>query len=295
MNYYKKGNVILYFIPKPSQVTLKLIALKASTRSSNSLLRNSRGNILSNILAIIRMPLHQGGNIELGLLNHLHLTDVAILNGEDGGGLTLDFLTGSSGDESLDQSLEVSLSGECGHGVDHLGTNLLGLSRLGITRLLKLIILLLGESNAEHADDVSVGGTAVDIGLNDGLLLLDQGAELVAGHVHAVEVEKAVESLNIFDAELDLAVAHGFVVVQISEGEFNDTSFEVFGCDFGTLGFGDDGFTAVLLGEDGGSNELVPFFLEEGVDGLLLSSLLGLCETLVLALLMRGEMGLVIV
>jgi hypothetical protein len=110
-----------------------------------------------------------------------------------------------------------------------------------------------------------------------------------------VEVEKAVESLNIFDAELDLAVAHGFVVVQISEGEFNNTSFEVFGCDFGTLGFGDDGFTAVLLGEDGGSNELVPFFLEEGVDGLLLSSLLGLCETLVLALLMRGEMGLVIV
>lgn len=58
--------------------------LKTSARSSNSLLWDSRGNILSNILTFIIVPFHKSGNIELGLLDNLHLADVAILDGEDG-------------------------------------------------------------------------------------------------------------------------------------------------------------------------------------------------------------------
>jgi hypothetical protein len=148
-----------------------------------------------------------------------------------------------------------------------------------------LIILLLGEGNAEHADNVSVGGTAVNVGLDDGLLLLDEGAKLVTGHVHTVEVEETVVSLNILDTKLDLAVRHGFVVVQVGKGELNDTALKVIRGDLGTLGLGDDGLAAVLLGEDGRGDELVPFLLEEGVDGLLLGALLGLRETLILSLL----------
>ena len=49
---------------------------------------------------------------------------------------------------------------------------------------------------------------------------------------------------------------------------------------------GDDGLSALLLGEDGGGDELVPLLLEEGIDGLLLTALLGLCESLVLSLLL---------
>ena len=56
--------------------------LKTATRSSNSLLRDSRGNVLANILTFIVVPLHKSSNIKLGLLDNLHLADVAILQRE---------------------------------------------------------------------------------------------------------------------------------------------------------------------------------------------------------------------
>jgi hypothetical protein len=99
-----------------------------------------------------------------------------------------------------------------------------------------------------------------------------------------VEVKETVESLHILNAKLDLTVRHGFVVVQVSQGKLNNTALKVVRCDLGTLGLGDDGFAAVLLSKDGRGNELVPFFLQEGVDSLLLGSLLGLSETLILSL-----------
>jgi len=99
-----------------------------------------------------------------------------------------------------------------------------------------------------------------------------------------VEVEEAVVPLDVLDTELDLTVGHGLVVVEVSEGEFDDTSLESISGNLGTLGLGDDGLANLLGGEDGGSDELVPFLLEEGVHGLLLSALLGLGESLVLSL-----------
>jgi len=232
------------------------------------------------------VPLHQGSNVELGLLDHLHLTDVAILDGEDAGCLTLNLFSSGTSNKSLNQSLKISLAGEGGHGVNHLSTNGLTLRRLGITSLLELIILLLGESNAKHTHNVSVRGTGINVGLNNTLLFLDKRAKLVAGHVHTVEVEKAVESLNILDTKLNLTVRHGFILVKVSKGELDDTSLEAVRGDFLSLGLGNDGLSTLLLGEDGGGDELVPFFLKEGVDCLLLSALLGLGKSLILSLLL---------
>jgi len=230
------------------------------------------------------MPLHQSSDIELRLLDHLHLADVAILDGENTGSLTLDLLASGSSNKGLDKGLEVTLSGQSGHGVDHLGTDGAHLGTLGVTGLLELIILLLREGNAEHTDNVSISGTGINIGLKDGLLLLDQGAKLVTGHVHAVEVEETVVPLNVLDTKLDLTVAHGLIVVKVGKGELDDTSLKSISGDLGTLGLGNNGLSALLLGEDGGSDELVPFFLEERVNCLLLSALLGLGEPLVLSL-----------
>ena len=61
------------------------------------------------------MPLHKGGNIELGLLEDLDLADVAVLDGEDAGGLALDLLADGGGDELLDEALEVAFGAEVGH------------------------------------------------------------------------------------------------------------------------------------------------------------------------------------
>jgi len=258
--------------------------LQTATRSSHEFLFNSGGNVGTNILSIIRMPFHQGSDIELGLLDHFNLADVAVLDGENAGGLTLDLFSSGTGNKCLDQRLKITLGSKGRHGLNHFGANGTDLGGFGITSLLELIILLLGESDAEHAHDVPISSSHIHVSLDDALLLLDEGAKLVAGHVHAMEVEEAVEPLDILDAELDLAVRHGLVVVEVSEGKLDDTSLEPIGSNFGSLGFGDDGLSALLGGEDGGGNELVPFFLEEGVNGLLLAALLRLGEPLVLSL-----------
>lgn len=81
-----------------------------------------------------------------------------------------------------------------------------------------------------------------------------------------MEVGETVVSLYIFDAELDLAVGEVLVILEVGEGYFDDASFEFLGGDFGTGGFGDDGFSKVLVGEHCGCLEFVPFLSEEGVD-----------------------------
>jgi hypothetical protein len=228
------------------------------------------------------VPLHQSCDIKLGLLNHLHLANKTILDGENSGSLTLDLLPRCSSNERLDKGLQISLPGQGGHCIDHLTTDGTDLRRLSITSLLELIILLLREGYTEHADNVSVRSTGINIRLNNTLLLLDERAELVTRHVHTVKVEEAVEPLHILYTKLDLAVGHGLVVVEVGKGEFDDASLKSIRGNFLSLGFGDDGLAAILDGEDGGGDELVPFFFEEGVDCLLLAALFGLGESRVL-------------
>lgn len=81
-----------------------------------------------------------------------------------------------------------------------------------------------------------------------------------------MEVGEAVISLDILDTELDLAVGKVLVILEVGEGYFDDAAFEFLGSDFGTGGFGDDGFSKILIGEHCRCLEFVPFFSEEGVD-----------------------------
>ena len=135
------------------------------------------------------------------------------------------------------------------------------MSTLCITGLFELVVLWFGEGDAEHADNVSIGGTAVNGCLDNGLTLLDERTKLVTGHVHSMEVEETVESLNILDTKLNLTVGCCFVVIEIGKGKFNHTSLKSLRGNLGTLGLGDDGLSTFLHLEDGRSNELVPFFL----------------------------------
>jgi len=231
------------------------------------------------------VPLHERRDIELRLLDDLNLANVTVLDGEDEGRLPFDLFPGGAGDKGLDQRLKVSLPRESRHGVDHLCAYAAHLGGLGIARFLDLIFLLLSKGNAEHSHDVPVGGAGVYVRLNDALLLLDETAELIAGHVHAVEVEKAVVPLDILDAKLDLAVRHGLVIIKVAQRQFDDSPAKSLARDLGTLGLSDDGLAAFLLGEDGGGDQLVPLLLREGINGLLLTALLRLGESLILTLL----------
>ena len=230
------------------------------------------------------MPFHKFSDIKLGLLQHLHLADVAIFDGEDGRGLLDDLVTDVIRNEFLYESPQVTLCSKFLHGCDHLGTDSPNLCGLGVASILDLIRLLFGESDAEHSHDVPISCSAVHIGFNDGLLLSDQTAKLITGHVHAVEIEQTVETLDILHTKLDLSESRGFVLVEVSEADFDDTSLKSLRSDLSSLRLGDEGATAVLHRKDGGSNELVPFFLEKGVSGLFSASLLALCQSLVLSL-----------
>lgn len=229
------------------------------------------------------MPLHERSDVELGLLDHLDLADVAVFDGEDAGRLPHDLVARRARDKSFHEGLEVTLACEGRHSGNHLGADAALLGGLGVASLLELVVLLLREGNAEHADDVSVSRPGVDVGLDDGLLLLDEGAELIAGHIHAVEVEEAVESLHILNTKLDLAVGAGLVLVEVAEGKLDNSALETLRGDLLSLSSGDDGLSALLLAEDGRRDELVPILLEEGVDSLLLGALLGLSQALVLS------------
>ena len=76
----------------------------------------------------------------------------------------------------------------------------------------------LGEANAEHAEEVAIDGLGLDEGLNSGVPLLDDGAELVTSDVHAVEVGVAVEALDLFDLDLHLSPSL-FVAVSVQVGQ----------------------------------------------------------------------------
>ena len=72
--------------------------------------------------------------------------------------------------------------------------------------------------------------------------------------------------------------------VEVIKGELDDASTESIGGILLSLSFGDDSHPAFLFGEVGRGDELVPFFLKEGVDCLFLSTLLGLGQSLILSL-----------
>ena len=75
----------------------------------------------------------------------------------------------------------------------------------GVTGSLNLSMCFLSESNAEHSQDVSIGGLSLDKGLDKGVPFFDHGAGLISGDVHTVEVSVAVKSLNLSNLELELS------------------------------------------------------------------------------------------
>ena len=77
-------------------------------------------------------------------------------------------------------------------------TTLLYLLRLGITVFLGGVLLLLGETNAENPQKVSISGLDIDVSLNEGLPFLDHGTKFISGQVHTIKLCQAVLSLHIF-------------------------------------------------------------------------------------------------
>ena len=91
----------------------------------------------------------------------------------------------------------------------------------------------LGETNGKHSEEVSVSGLGLHEGLNGGVPFLNNGAQLVSGDVHTVEVSVAVEALHFLD--LHLHFSPGLFValsVQIGQGYLEHTTSQTVSGDF---------------------------------------------------------------
>ena len=90
------------------------------------------------------------------------------------------------------------------------GKELLG--REGVVGLALLVGGLAGEGDDEDAEDISVLGLDVLNGLDEGLSLLDEGAELIASDVDSVEAGNGLPALGLVDDQLDLPPVEAVLV-----------------------------------------------------------------------------------
>lgn len=149
-----------------------------------------------------------------------------ILQGVDALGGLLDLTSNNLGDELVGELRQGAGGSLALDDLGHLLADGTDLRRAGVGGLLDLVGASLGEGNGEQADEVVVSGLHGDVGLDQGLPLADKGTELVGGEVETVEVGQAVLALDLVDAELDLAEGVVLIVLEVGEGDLEDTALE---------------------------------------------------------------------
>lgn len=138
----------------------------------------------------------------------------------------LDLTPDNLGNQLGGELLEVAARGLALDDLGHLPPDGADLRCGGIGGLLDLVGAALSESDGENAEEVVVGSLDGDVGLDQGLPLADEGAELVGGEVKAVEVGQAVLALDLVDAELDLPERVILILLQVRQGNLEDTALQ---------------------------------------------------------------------
>ena len=211
------------------------------------------------------MDFQQLLQVELWCLQNLALSNSYILKREDTSTRLLDLLSDDFRNKLVDQLLQVTGGSVLLHDLDHLGSDLSDLSRLSVAASLNLVHSLLSEGNAEKSKVVVISGLDINVGLNKSLPLADQGAKLICGEVHSVELSQAVLALNVVALQLDLPVGLVLVLVQVRETDLVDSSLEPVGRNLGTLSTRDESLPEGSRGEHGWSLQAVPVLLREGI------------------------------
>lgn len=215
-------------------------------------------------LRLLLIELHELGQIELGLLEQLDLSHEDVLEREDLLAFLSNGLADLVADELLGKLLEGGLLSLANHNLHHLLADELALRALGVAGGANLSAGSLGETDAEHTEEVAVSGLGLHEGLDGCVPLLDNGAELIAGDVHTVEVGIAVEALNFFD--LDLHLSPGLFVavsVQISQRYLKHTTLEGVSSNLLTSSSVAGSKSGGSHVENGGNVNIVPFLLGE--------------------------------
>jgi hypothetical protein len=135
-----------------------------------------------------------------------------------------------------------------------------------IGSLLNLSLALLSERDSKHTEDVSISCLDINVSLNKCLPFTDHRAELISGEIHSIEVSEAVAALDVFDAELDVAVSISLIVLEVSEGAGEDAPLEAIRGNFSSLSAGNEGLANVTGVEYTRSFDVIPVLLGEGIN-----------------------------
>jgi hypothetical protein len=244
--------------------------MKATLLCSGGLLDGVLNLGLDGSNLVVLVEVHELGKIELGLLEKLALADHAVvLKGEDLGALLLDLLANIVLDQDLDEILQGGSLDSLLHDLHHLLADEHLVGSLGVASGLDLLLSLLGEGDAEHSEDVAIGGLRLNEGLDEGVPLLDHGASVISRDIHAVEVGVAVEILNLLDLESELSPGDGVSgVVAVTERELEDSTSELVSRVDETGGLVDGRESDASLLEARGEH-VIPLLSREGMNGLL--------------------------
>lgn len=112
------------------------------------------------------------------------------------------------------------------HNIRHLLPDCTDLRRLRIGGLLDLVRSPLRKGDAEESEEVVVGGLDNHVGLDESLPFANERAQLVRSEVESVEVGEAVLALNLVNSQLDLAEGVVLILLEIGEGDLEDTALE---------------------------------------------------------------------
>ncbi len=172
-----------------------------------------------------------------------------VLEGVDALGGLLDLAANDLGDQLLGELSQSAGASLALHDLSHLLADSPDLRRSSVGCLLDLVRPALGETDGEEAEEVVVGGLDNNVGLNEGLPLADERAELVGGEVETVEVGQAVLALDLVDAELDLAERVVLILLEIGERDLEYPSLEGVVCVLQTGGAVDKGLADTADGQ----------------------------------------------
>lgn len=189
--------------------------------------RDGGTHLLAGLVGVgLAVEVKESTEVELGRLEELDLANVDVLERVDALGGLLDLAADDLGDELLGKLGEGAAAGLTLHDVGHLLADLSDLRAAGVCGLLDLVGASLGEGDAEQTEEVVVGGLDDDVGLDQGLPLADERAQLVRGEVETVEVGQAVLALDLVDSQADLAERVVLILLEIGERNLEDTALE---------------------------------------------------------------------
>jgi len=231
----------------------------------------SRGlNSLAGILNSASVDFSKLVAVELGGLEKLDLADEDVINGVDTDAALLDLLGNNLRDKLVDELMKAADGSLTTHDLHHtladkVDTTRLSVGGKGMTLVTDSILLLGGEGNAEHTNDIAIKSLDIDVSLDQRLPLADKRPETIVGEVHAVEVSKAASAIDFVYTELHLPVSTLLILLKISQVSLEHTTPERISSDLETDGLVHASPANHAGGKVVRSDDVVPFLTKEGV------------------------------